>query len=65
MYKVELTEDEIRAIMFYYDNTMLYIDEVEKNFYDFYGSCTISFDEERQHIKSRVNYLTNLLDSGH
>ena len=57
MYQVELTEDEIRAIISYYDNVMLYMDEVEKNFY---GSYTISFDEERQRIKSRVKYLLNL-----
>ena len=61
MYKVELTEDEIRDILSYYDSTMLYIDEVEKNFY---GAYTISFDEERQYIKSRVNYFENKLEMG-
>ena len=67
MHKVELTEGEIRAIMSYYDNVMLYIDEVEENFCGSYTAMTVmreSFDEARHHIKSRVNYLMNLLDSG-
>lgn len=68
MYKVELTEGEIRTIMSYYDNVMLYIDEVEENFCGSYTAMNVvreSFDEARQHIKSRVNYLMSLLDSGH
>lgn len=67
MYKVKLTEGEIRAIMSYYDNVMVYIDEVEENFCGSYTAMTVmreSFDEARQHIKSRVNYLMSLLDSG-
>ena len=67
MYKVKLTEGEIRAITNYYDNVMLYIDEVEENFCGSYTAMTVmreSFDKARHHIKSRVNYLMNLLDSG-
>lgn len=66
MYKADLTEGEIRAIVSYYDNAMLYTNEVEENFNgsDRVSIMSESFNEARHHIKSRINYLLNLLDTG-
>lgn len=66
MYKADLTEGEIRAIVTYYDNAMLYVNEVEENFNgsDRLSIMTESLDATRHHMKSRINYLLDLLDTG-
>ena len=68
MYKADLTEGEMRAIVSYYDNAMSYINEVEESFNGSYSVSvsvmTESFDEARHHIKSRIGYLMKLLESG-
>lgn len=65
MYKVELTEGEIRAIISNYDNANHCLDEVV-NIYDNYREnvLTESVEEARSHITARVNYLMTKLDKG-
>lgn len=65
MYKVELTEGEIRAIISNYDNANHCLGEVV-NIYDNYREnvLTESVEEARSHITARVNYLMTKLDKG-
>lgn len=65
MYKVELTEGEIRAIISDYDNAKHCLDEVVI-IYDNQREnvLTESVDEAKFHIAARVNYLMTKLDKG-
>lgn len=65
MYKVELTEGEIRAIISDYDNANHCLDEVV-NIYDNHREnvLTESVEEAKSHITARVNYLMTKLDKG-
>ena len=65
MYKVDLTEGEIRAIISYYDNATHYLEDVADNYDAYRGNVvTESIEEAKTHIKARTNYLMTKLDMG-
>ena len=65
MYKVDLTEGEIRAIISYYDNAIHYLEDVADDYDSYRGNVvTESIEEAKTHIKARTNYLMTKLDMG-
>ena len=64
MYKVELTEGEIRAILVDYNATLDRLERYVKNYDPEANVLAESIEEAKAHIKARTNYLMTKLDMG-
>ena len=64
MYKVELTEGEIRAILVDYNSTLERLERYVEN-YDLNANVLAeSAEKAKEHIEARANYLITMLDKG-
>ena len=64
MYKVELTEGEIRAILIDYNGTLERLEGYVEKYDPEANVLAESVEKAKEHIEARANYLITKLDTG-